>query len=114
MSCVVRVHNLETTPQIVIPGKAIVEQMGEFFVFLAKDSATKAQDDSGQTKDPHLIAIQTRVETGQTIDSVILIKSGLKVGDRIVVDGIQSLHSGSWINASGPGGHKKADSTKTH
>lgn len=38
MSTVVRVHNLEATPQILIPGKAIVEQMGEYFVYLAKDT----------------------------------------------------------------------------
>jgi membrane fusion protein (multidrug efflux system) len=106
MSCVVRVHNLETTPQITIPGKAIVEQMGEYFVFLAKDTVMHAGGDSAQSqKEPRLLAIQVRVETGQTIDSLVLIKSGLKEGDRIVVDGIQALHSGSPINASsrGPG-----------
>ena len=92
MSCVVRVHNLETTPQIVIPGKAIVEQMGEYFVYIAKDT-------------PRLVAIQVKVETGQTIGSNVLIKSGLKNGDRIVVDGVQALHDGSPItteNKQGP------------
>ena len=38
MSCVVRVHNQESTPQLVIPSKAVVEQMGEYFVFVAKDT----------------------------------------------------------------------------
>jgi membrane fusion protein, multidrug efflux system len=124
MSCVVRVHNLETTPQILIPGKAIVEQMGEFFVFLAKDSVlhSPAADSSNAPKDPRLLAIQVKVETGQTIDSLVLIKAGLRPGDRIVVDGIQALHSGSPINASsrppGAGGSrsegKKPDSTSTH
>ena len=36
MSCVVREHNQETIPQMIIPGKAIVEQMGEYFVFVAR------------------------------------------------------------------------------
>ncbi len=38
MSCVVRVHNQDTNPQLVLPSKAVVEQMGEYFVFVAKDS----------------------------------------------------------------------------
>jgi membrane fusion protein (multidrug efflux system) len=50
MSCVVRVHNLETTPQILIPGKAIVEQMGEYFVYLAKDTVIRHSADSTGTK----------------------------------------------------------------
>jgi len=92
MSCVVRVHNLEQTPQVLIPSKAIVEQMGEYFVYLAK-------------KDTALKAIQVKVETGQTIGSNTLIKSGLKDGDKIVVDGVQALHDGSPIttaNRQGP------------
>ncbi len=131
MSCVVRVHNLETTPQIVIPGRAIVEQMGEYFVYLAKDtvmhsttdstagkatpptdqkdgdSRKKSSSDSTAKQAPKLRALQVKVETGQTIGSNILIKSGLKEGDRIVVDGVQALHDGSPItttaNKQGPG-----------
>ncbi len=38
MSTVVRVHNQEATPQIVVPSRAVVEQMGEYFLFIAKDS----------------------------------------------------------------------------
>jgi len=89
MSCVLRVHNLEAGPQITIPGKAVVEQMGEYFVFLAKDTT----------------ATQVKVEVGQTIGSEILILKGLNNGDRIVVDGVQALHDGSAIttaNKQGP------------
>ena len=38
MSCVVRVHNQEAAPQILLPSKAIVEQMGDYFVFVDKDT----------------------------------------------------------------------------
>jgi membrane fusion protein (multidrug efflux system) len=92
MSCVVRVHNLETDPQIIIPSKAIVEQMGEYFVYVAK-------------KDTALHAVQVKVETGQTIGANILIKGGINSGDQIVVDGVQALHDGSPIttaNKQGP------------
>jgi membrane fusion protein (multidrug efflux system) len=139
MSCVVRVHNLETTPQVLIPSRAIVEQMGEYFVYIAKDTIIRHAADSasgkggkegdgasagkgGETggakdgapanatdtagkKGPHLVAIQVKVETGATIGSNTLIKSGLEDGQKIVVDGVQALHDGSPIttaNRQGP------------
>lgn len=127
MSCVVRVHNLETTPQIVIPGRAVVEQMGEYFVFVAKDTVMHSGDGAGtggtaeaseagkgndsgshgaadSAAKPRLRALQVRVETGATIGANIVIKSGIKDGDRIVVDGVQALHDGSPITtANKPG-----------
>jgi membrane fusion protein, multidrug efflux system len=122
MSCVVRVHNLETTPQILLPGKAIVEQMGEYFVYLAKDTVIRNPADSsggkkrsvegadtakpGGTERPsRLVAIQVKVEVGQTIGSNILILSGVHDGDKVIVDGVQAVHDGSPIttaNRQGP------------
>lgn len=93
MSCVLRVHNLEPGPQITIPGRAVVEQMGEYFVFIARDSAA------------HLTAVQEKVDVGKTIGPDVIITKGLKEGDRIVVDGVQALHDGSAIttaNKRGP------------
>jgi membrane fusion protein (multidrug efflux system) len=118
MSCILRVHNIEATPQLVVPGKAIVEQMGEYFLFVAKDtiwhnpsdSATrKASDSSSET--PKLRAFQNKVQLGQTIGASVIIKSGVNDGDKIVVDGVQAIHEGSLINASSkpPGG--KTDSS---
>ncbi|HVU96267.1 MAG TPA: efflux RND transporter periplasmic adaptor subunit [Puia sp.] len=105
MSCVVRVHNLEQTPQIVIPARAVVEQMGEYFVYIAKDTVIQSNADS-TAKGPRLRAVQVKVETGQTIGSNIVIRSGLHDSDRLVVDGVQALHDGSPIttaNIVGPG-----------
>ena len=125
MSCVVRVHNLETTPQILIPGKAIVEQMGEYFVYLAKDTvlrnpadstggkgkakndspADQAGSDSTAKKGPHLVAVQIKIEVGQTIGSNVLVQSGLHDGEKVIVDGVQAIHDGSPIttaNKQGP------------
>lgn len=98
MSCVLRVHNLEAGPQIVIPNKAVIEQMGEYFVFIARDSAAKQGP-------PQLKVIQAKVMTGQTIGPDVIIAKGLNDGDRIVVDGVQALHDGSAIttaNKQGP------------
>lgn len=101
MSCLVRVHNQDTGPQLVLPSKAVVEQMGEYFVFVAKDSVVNnpnAKSDS--VKKPKLVATQMKVQTGQTIGPNVVIKSGIKDGDRIVVDGVQSLHDGSEITTA--------------
>ncbi|MDB5282777.1 MAG: mexA 2, partial [Bacteroidota bacterium] len=112
MSCTVRVHNQEPAPVILIPGKAIVEQMGEYFVFIAKDTVLPVAADSTKKekktekaeKDtipgPVLYAFQKKVITGQTIGPNIIIKDGIVEGDSIVVDGVQLLHDGSKITLS--------------
>jgi len=107
LSCVVREHNQDTVPQMLIPGKAIVEQMGEYFVFVAKDTVLVPRSDSTQKKEtdtaqrrPILRAFQKKVQLGQVLGSNQIVKSGLHDGDRIVVDGVQAIHDGSPINAS--------------
>jgi RND family efflux transporter MFP subunit len=102
MSCVIRVHNEETTPQMVLPSKAVVEQMGEYFVFVAQDSVSnkpQAQSDTGSRK-PKLLAVQKKVQVGQTIGPNVIIKSGIEPGDRIVTDGVQLLHDHSQITTA--------------
>lgn len=108
MSCVVRVHNQDTSPQLVVPNKAVVEQMGEYFVYMAKDTVIKMSPDSmkkkgikpGDANKPKLIAVQKKVQTGQVIGPDIIIKSGVQAGDRIVVDGLQTLHDGARITTA--------------
>ena len=126
MSCTVRVHNEDTSQQLIVPSKAIVEQMGEYFVFVAKDTvikdtASNKEEKSEKAKDkkeekadgPVPVASQKKVLTGQTIGSNVIIKSGLKDGDRVVVDGVQKLREGTRINpappkqAGAPGGDGK-------
>ena len=125
LSCVVREHNQDTSPQMLIPGKAIVEQMGEYFVFVAKDTLMAARTDSAQKTDldatkkkesdtatarPTLRAFQKKVIVGQVIGADQVIISGIHEGDRIVTDGVQAIHDGSEITtekkASGPKGGK--------
>jgi membrane fusion protein (multidrug efflux system) len=128
MSAVVRVHNQDEAPQIVVPSRAVVEQMGEYFLYLARDTilnmhpadsaAGKKDGDSAAKKGadtvatPKLRAFEVKVQLGQTIGPNVIIKSGIHVGDRIVVDGVQSIHDGTPINASSkqPG---RNDSTGT-
>jgi RND family efflux transporter MFP subunit len=103
MSCVVRVHNQEAGPQLLIPGKAVIEQMGEYFVYTAKDSLMnnpKAGADSAKNKIKKLVAIQKKVQVGQTIGANMIIKGGISSGERVVVDGVQLLHDGSQITTA--------------
>ncbi len=102
MSCKVRVHNQDTEPQLIVPGKAIVEQMGEFFVYVAKDTAIQSPADTTAkaTAMPH--AIQRKVTMGQQVADKVIIKSGLQEGDKVIIDGVQKLHDGSLIVTKSP------------
>ena len=104
MSCVVRVQNQDSTAQLVIPNKAVVEEMGEYFVYVAKDSMMNTGDKAGDSPaakgDPRLFAFQKKVQLGAILGPNVIIKSGINEGDNIVADGIQSLHNGSSIMPS--------------
>jgi membrane fusion protein (multidrug efflux system) len=107
MSTVVRVHNQDPAPQIVVPSRAVVEQMGEYFLFVAKDTVLKtASADSSAKKvadtadTPKLRAFQKKVQLGQTIGPNVVVKTGIAVGERVIVDGVQAIHEGSEINAA--------------
>jgi len=97
LSCVLRVHNLDTQPELVVPSKAVVELMGEYFVYVAKDTLARDPKDSTKTN-PATIAIQKKVQLGQTVPPNVIIKGGLAEGTRIVLDGVQSLHTGTIIS----------------
>jgi membrane fusion protein, multidrug efflux system len=131
MSAVVRVHNQDAAPQIVVPSRAVVEQMGEYFLFVARDTILRmaSADSAGKTgkkgsadsagkkgadtvQTPKLRAFQVKVQLGQTVGPNVIVKSGINAGDRIIVDGVQSIHEGSAINASS-GQPGKNDSTGT-
>jgi membrane fusion protein (multidrug efflux system) len=106
MSGVVRVRNDDTSRQLLVPSKAIVEQMGEYFVFIAKDTLIPSADatkKNAPAEHAGLHALQKKVLTGQTIGDRVIIRSGLHSGDELVVDGIQKLHDGSLITTGAPG-----------
>lgn len=146
LSVVLRVHNQDTAPQLLIPNKAIIEQMGEYFVYVAKDtimadkpdatmgkgggdagassgaSGSSSKSSANDKKDgsdtaankPKLRAIQRKVKVGQTIDANIIILSGINNGDRIIIDGLQSIHDGSAVSMGGKnaGAGKKQEQEK--
>jgi len=83
----------------------VVEQMGEYFVFVAKDTVlastdtTKANTDTAAAT-PKLRAFEQKIQLGQTIGPNVIVKGGINAGDQIIVDGIQTLHDGSPVAVS--------------
>lgn len=84
----VRVLNNAGTESILIPYKAVTEQLGEFFVYVVGDSSK---------------VNQRKVVLSKQVGTNVIIKDGLKEGDRIVVQGVQNLREGAMI--------KQADTT---
>jgi len=101
MSCTLLVRNNDNTSQVIIPGKAVVEQMGEYFVYVAKDTTVASTDTSKAAKDaaqiPSLRAIQKKIVLGQAIADSVIVKAGLQDGDSVIIDGVQRLHDGSLL-----------------
>jgi membrane fusion protein (multidrug efflux system) len=91
---------------MIIPNKAVIEEMGEYSVYLAKDTVIMSSADTTartahELKGNHgMFAFQKKVQPGVTIGSNVIIKKGIREGDKVVVDGVQSLHNGSQIASS--------------
>jgi membrane fusion protein (multidrug efflux system) len=83
MSGTVRVLNNKSQKSMLIPYKAVTEQLGEYFVYVVKVDSNKVS--------------QQRVSLGKQVDRNIVIKTGLKDGDTIVTEGVQNLREGSLI-----------------
>lgn len=83
MNGTVRVKNSNKTQSIVIPYKAVVEQLGEYFVYIPGDSSKVSQ---------------RKVVLGKQIGANIIINDGLHAGDKIVTQGVQNLREGVKVN----------------
>jgi membrane fusion protein (multidrug efflux system) len=49
-----------------------------------------------------------RVKTAEAVDTEIAIASGLKAGEKVIVDGIQKVRPGEVVNATDIGGDSGA------
>jgi len=87
MNATVRVASNRRSQSIVVPFKAVTEQLGEYFTYVVGDSSKVSQ---------------RRVELGPQVGAQVIIRSGLNQGDRIVVEGVQNLRQGSVITLTPP------------
>ena len=92
MNCRVKVLGGNSGIQVVIPFKAVIEQMGEYFVYVIDSMKVK----------------QVKIEPGSNLGEYIVVRQGVKPGDKIVLDGIQKIRNGSMVQAGGPD-RKKGD-----
>ena len=87
MNATVRVLNNASQKSVTIPYKAVVEQLGEYFVYVAGDSNKVSQ---------------RKVILGKQISSNIIVRDGLKEGEKIVTEGVQNLREGAVITTAPP------------
>jgi membrane fusion protein, multidrug efflux system len=85
MNATVKVATNNRLPSIVIPFKAVTEQLGEYFTYIVGDSSKVKQQ---------------KVELGSQIGANVVVRSGLQAGDQIVVEGVQNLRQGSIITTT--------------
>jgi len=81
MSCKVLVLNINAGQQIIIPSAAVIEQLGEYFVFRVNNN----------------LAEQVKVMVGPRVNASFIILKGLSAGETIVVEGTQKLHDGAEV-----------------
>ena len=86
MNTTVRVKNTASKNATIIPHIAVNEQLGEFSVFVLGDSS--------KVHEQH-------VDLGTVIGDSVIVKAGLKPGEKIAVQGVQNLHDGTVVKVSG-------------
>lgn len=86
MSGTLRVLSRSSEKSVIIPFKAVTEQLGEFFVYVVDSSKVS----------------QRKVSLGRQVSTNIIVKDGLEVGETIVTEGVQNLREGSAVTVSQP------------
>lgn len=87
MSGRLRVLNNGSQKAVIIPYKAVTEQLGEFFVYVVNGDKVS----------------QRKVTLGKQIAKNIIIREGLQEGETIAVEGVQNLREGASITIAQPG-----------
>nr|WP_162342775.1 efflux RND transporter periplasmic adaptor subunit [Cyclobacterium salsum] len=82
MTATLQVVNQDYGEQVVIPYKAVTEQMGEYFVYVVAADSTVSQ--------------QT-LSLGTVLGPEVVVREGLDAGQNIVVEGIQKLRQGAKV-----------------
>jgi RND family efflux transporter MFP subunit len=91
MNCRVKVLGGNSGEQLVIPFKAVIEQMGEYFVYLIDSMKVR----------------QVRISPGSNLGEQIVVTHGVKPGDKIVLEGLQKVHNGSMVQTGSPSDKQK-------
>lgn len=87
LSGVLKVLNKQSGNRLVVPSKAVVEQMGENFLYVAVSDSVQ----------------QRKVQLGPRLVNQVVVLSGIKEGEKIVIEGVQKLRDGGKIQVSAQG-----------
>jgi membrane fusion protein (multidrug efflux system) len=87
MNATVRIKNSSSAQAVMIPYKAVTEQLGEFFVYVPNDSNKVSQ---------------RKVVLGKQVGTNIIVNDGLQQGEKVVVEGVQNLREGAFISTTPP------------
>lgn len=82
----IRVKHDAGDTSLLIPYKAVVEQLGEYFVFVAENGH----------------ALQKKIALGTKINDKVVVRSGLQAGQKVITDGVQKLRDSSAIQVGPP------------
>ena len=83
-----QVRNQTPGQQLLIPYKAVTEQMSEFFVYVVGDSSK---------------VTQKKVTLGARINDKVIVKNGLSEGEMIVTEGTQKVKEGAKVKVTNQG-----------
>ena len=95
LTCNLRIQTTSASATMLIPYKAVTEQMGEYFVFAVKDNRVA----------------QHRVTLGMNIKDMVVVNDGLQPGDQIVTEGMQRLRENTIVVARPAGISAASDSS---
>jgi len=98
LTCDLRVQTRTSTGTLLIPYKAVIEQMGEYFVFVVRGQKVSQQ----------------RVILGRSIKDMIVVNEGLTPGEQIVTEGVQKLRDNATVVLALPENVRGPQSPKPH
>lgn len=87
MNATVRVKANTGASAVMIPYKAVVEQLGEYFVYVVGDSSKVSQ---------------RKISLGRQVGTNVIVKEGIQEGQKVVVQGSQNLREGAVITTAPP------------
>jgi RND family efflux transporter MFP subunit len=82
----IRVKHTAGDSTLLIPYKAVVEALGEYFVFVVQGDR----------------AFQHKIVLGTKIGGNIVVRSGLQQGEKVVIEGVQKLRDSSTVEVGPP------------
>ena len=86
MTCDLRVRNTAPAGSVLIPYRAVVEQMGEYFVYVIRGNKVSQQ----------------RVGIGMNIRDMVIVNNGVRLGEQIVTDGVEKLRDNAVVSLTMP------------